>query len=112
MCVEQWIDLATGSIQYAAIGNTLLRIHGARCRRLSAAPGTVGEKIKGVRVQAAQLHPRDVLIIHTDGISDRTEFDDDPRLLSQGVSTVAERLVAEYGKGHDDATVVVCRLTK
>lgn len=105
-----WIDLSTGAVRYAAIGNTVFRIKGATSHRLAATPGTVGAQVKSPRVETAQLNPEDVLIIHTDGISDRTDFDDYPQIRYQGVEAVADRLVSQYGKRHDDATVVVCKL--
>lgn len=104
-----WIDLSTGAVRYAAIGNTVFRLHGATSHRLTATPGTVGEQIRTPRVDTAQLNPDDVLILHTDGISERTDFEDYPQLRYQGVETVADRLVSQYGKRHDDATVAVCR---
>jgi anti-sigma regulatory factor (Ser/Thr protein kinase)/serine/threonine protein phosphatase PrpC len=104
-----WIDLASGTVRYSAIGNTVLRIHGATSHRLGATPGTVGAQVKTPRLETAQLNPGDVLIMHTDGVSDRTDFEDYPQLRYQGVETVADRLVSQYGKRHDDATVVVCK---
>jgi anti-sigma regulatory factor (Ser/Thr protein kinase) len=105
-----WIDLASGAVRYAAVGNTVFRIHGATSHRLAATPGTVGGQVKSPRVETAQLNPGDVLILHTDGISDRTDFEDYPQLRYQGAETVADRILSQYGKRHDDATVVVCRL--
>jgi anti-sigma regulatory factor (Ser/Thr protein kinase) len=105
-----WIDLSSGTVRHAAIGNTVFRIQGATSQRMGSMPGTVGVQVKTPRVETAQLNPDDVLIIHTDGISDRTDFEDYPQLRYQGVETVADRLVSQYGKRHDDATVVVCKL--
>jgi anti-sigma regulatory factor (Ser/Thr protein kinase) len=105
-----WIDLSTGALRYAAIGNTVFRLQGEASHRLMAMPGTVGGQIRNPRVDTAQLNGDDVLILHTDGISERTNFEDYPQLRYQGVETVADRIVSQYGKSHDDATVVVCKL--
>lgn len=104
-----WIELSSGTTRYAAVGNTVLRLEGERALRLTATAGTVGSQVKNVRVDSARLTEGDVLIIHTDGISDRTTFDDYPQLRYQSAETVAEKIVGRYGKRHDDATVVVCR---
>ena len=51
----------------------------------------------------------EVLVIHTDGISDRTRLEDYPQMRYQSASTVAETIVSRYGKRHDDATALVAR---
>jgi hypothetical protein len=50
-----------------------------------------------------------VLILYTDGISDRASFDDYPQIRYQTTSTIAETIVTRYGKSHDDATCIVGR---
>lgn len=103
------VDLASGAVRYAAVGNTVLRIEGERSHRMAAAAGTVGARLKPPRVQSAALGKGEVLLIHTDGISERLSPQDYPQLRYQSPETVAETIVARYGKRHDDATVVVAR---
>lgn len=107
-----WIDLSTGRVRYAAVGNTVLRFEGRRAARLSAAAGTVGFNFKIPRIESAQLEQGDVLLMYTDGVSDRATFDDYPQLKYQSASTIVETLITRYGKRHDDATCIACRYKK
>lgn len=103
------IDIRSGMIRYCAIGNTVLRIEGDRAVRIGAAPGTVGGRVGRVRVESAQLSEGEVLLMHTDGVSDRTGFDGYPQLRYHAPETVVETIIKRFGKSHDDATCVACR---
>jgi anti-sigma regulatory factor (Ser/Thr protein kinase) len=104
-----WIDLGSGAFRYAAVGNTVLRLEGDTSRRIAATAGTVGTRLKKVRVETATLQEGEVLLIHSDGISERTSFKDYPQLRFHGAAVIADRVVSRYGKRHDDAAVVACR---
>jgi anti-sigma regulatory factor (Ser/Thr protein kinase) len=106
------IDLESAAIRYLAVGNTVLRIEGERSRRIGAVAGTVGTQLAKIRVESAHLAAGEVLVIHTDGISDRAGLEDYPQMRYQPVSTVAETLVTRFGKHHDDATALVARFTR
>ena len=104
------IDLESAAIRYLAVGNTVLRIEGERSRRIGAVAGTVGTQLAKIRVESAHLAAGEVLVIHTDGISDRAGLEDYPQMRYQPVST--ETLVTRFGKHHDDATALVARFTR
>jgi anti-sigma regulatory factor (Ser/Thr protein kinase) len=106
------IDLESAAVRYLAVGNTVLRIEGERSRRIGAMAGTVGTRLAKTRVESAHLAPGEVLVIHTDGISDRAGLEDYPQMRYQPVSAVAETIVSRYGKHHDDATVLVARINE
>lgn len=106
------IDLDSAAVRYLAVGNTVLRIEGERSQRIGAVAGTVGAQLSKTRVESAHLHRGDVLVIHTDGVSDRASLDDYPQMRYQPVSTIAETLVTRYGKHHDDATALVARFPR
>jgi anti-sigma regulatory factor (Ser/Thr protein kinase) len=104
-----WIDLGSGAFRYAAVGNTVLRLEGDTSRRIAATAGTVGTRLQRVRVETATLQEGEVLLIHSDGISERATFKDYPQLRFHGAAVIADRVVSRYGKRHDDAAVVACR---
>ncbi len=107
-----WIELSTGRVLYAAVGNTVLRIEGERTARLPGTAGTVGFNFKAPRIESAQLEEGDVLLMYTDGVSDRPSLADYPQLKYQSAPTIVETLVSRYGKRHDDATCIACRYKK
>jgi anti-sigma regulatory factor (Ser/Thr protein kinase) len=106
------VDLSTGDVRYLAVGNTVLRIEGDRPHRIGAVAGTVGAGLKGTRLETAHLGPGDVLLVYTDGISDRVGLEEYPQMRYQAVGTVADTLVTRFGKRHDDATVLVARFAR
>lgn len=99
-----------GSLEQAGIGNTQVRIHRVRGKhqRLSGNHGIVGGGYRQLHLHSDRLQPGDLLILHTDGISDKFDLSAYGSLLLNP-SLLAYRLLADWGKALDDAAVMVCR---
>ncbi len=107
------IDLRQAALSWLGIGN----VSGVVCRgtanvlaaraELLARPGVVGYGVlPALRASVIPLRARDMLIFATDGIS--RHFSDD---LASGASaqSLADAILAHYGRRNDDALVVVVR---
>jgi anti-sigma regulatory factor (Ser/Thr protein kinase) len=103
------IDLCRSLLTCAGIGNITTKIAGRQLvlHPLSA-PGIVGHRIKPAKEEVLPFLPGDLLFLHSDGISSRF----DPKVLGTGISSarrLAERILHEHGKYHDDQTIIVAR---
>jgi negative regulator of sigma-B (phosphoserine phosphatase) len=107
-----WFDLQQHTLTWTGVGN----VEG-RLMRATAAPGVapesalirggvVGYSLPSVRPTTTELHSGDTLVMATDGISSAFAGS-----LVAGVAAqeLAEKLLAEHGRGTDDALVVVVR---
>jgi len=103
------IDVVTGSIEYAGIGNTTMRRFGKAESRLVSQDGVLGQNMRTPRPQTLQLESGDLIILYTDGVSDRFTLADYPAALSHTPKEVASNIVHRFGKDHDDATCVAVR---
>ena len=101
------ISLTGRRASFAGIGNIELHALSRSPIRPVCIPGIVGRRLRKVRSFHYQLHPRDLLVLFSDGISSHLEWDGFRSLPAQGI---AEAIVADFGKDHDDATCVVVRL--
>lgn len=104
-----YLNAATGSFTYVGIGNTRLRKFGAASVTLASQPGTFGQQIRTPREQKMQLAPGDLLVLTSDGVSERMARETDSTLLAADVQSVAANLLQRYGKDHDDASCIVLR---
>jgi anti-sigma regulatory factor (Ser/Thr protein kinase) len=102
------IDPSRSLLTCAGIGNIAIRIVGSRKDHYLSAPGILGHKRKIAREEQFSFTPRDLLFMHSDGICG--EFTQGlvlkPTLSAQ---QWAERIVQEYGKYHDDQSIIVAR---
>ncbi len=103
------LEIATGRLSYAGVGNTVLRRFGPRSARLHSIDGTVGLRIRTPRVCNIELTGSDVVLLHTDGVKNRFELEDYPQMLYQNTRTVASSIVNRFGRKFDDATCIVLR---
>jgi negative regulator of sigma-B (phosphoserine phosphatase) len=107
-----WFDLESSMLTWTGVGN----VEG-RLMRATAAPGmapesalikggVVGYSLPTVRPTTTRLQSGDTLVMATDGIASAFASS-----LVAGVHAqeLAERILAEHGRGTDDALVVVVR---
>jgi negative regulator of sigma-B (phosphoserine phosphatase) len=100
---------ATGRVDYAGIGNTVLRRFGGEETRLVSQDGVLGQNMRTPLHQALQLLPGDVIVLYTDGVSDRFTSNDYPGVLRHSAKEVASNIVQRFGKDHDDAACIAVR---
>jgi serine/threonine protein phosphatase PrpC len=62
--------------------------------------------------QALQLEPGDLVVLYTDGVSDRFTAEDYPSVLHHSAEEVARNIVQRFGKGHDDAACIAVRFNE
>jgi negative regulator of sigma-B (phosphoserine phosphatase) len=108
-----WFDLEACTLTWTGVGNVEGRLLRADAQP-GVAPesalikgGVVGYSLPHVRATHTRLEGGDTLVLATDGVSSafgRTLRGDVP------AQSLAERILAEHGRGTDDALVVVVRL--
>jgi serine phosphatase RsbU (regulator of sigma subunit) len=103
------IDTARGRIDYVGIGNTAMRLFGKAETRLVSQDGVLGQNMRTPRPQTLQLEPGDLIVLYTDGVSDRFTSDDYPGVLRHAAKEVASNIVQRFGKDYDDAACIAVR---
>lgn len=104
------IDFSTGRLSYAGIGNIEGRIISAtRSERLLSARGIVGAMLPTIRPVEFALPEEWTLVIHSDGVSERLDPDQIERFGTLDVQSIADVILARWGRATDDASVVVVR---
>ena len=103
------IDAAAGRVDYVGTGNTSIRRFGRTETRLVSQDGVLGQNMRTPRPQTIQLEPGDLVVLYTDGVSDRFTPEDYPGLLLHAPKDVANNIVQRFGKDHDDAACIAVR---
>jgi anti-sigma regulatory factor (Ser/Thr protein kinase) len=95
-------------VRYTGVGNISAVLTGAeRSRGLASQNGTVGLQLRKVLSFDYEWPPRGLLVMHSDGISNRWQLDTYPGLAQRHPAIVAGVLWRDFGRGRDDATIVV-----
>ncbi|MFE6971543.1 SpoIIE family protein phosphatase [Isoptericola sp. NPDC057653] len=97
-----------GTLRYAGLGNIVGSVQGAgRPRSLLSQPGIAGTHTRTVRETTLPLDAGDLLLMHSDGLTDRTGIGGYPRVADAGPLVVAGLLMRDFAVRRDDACVVV-----
>lgn len=99
------------AVRFAGLGNvagTIATPDGER-RGMVSMPGIVGHQSRGVREFGYELTPQAVVVLHSDGVSDRWTLRDYPGLSRQDPLLIAATLLRDAGVRRDDACVAVVR---
>jgi serine phosphatase RsbU (regulator of sigma subunit) len=106
------LDLVRGRLAYCAIGNIAGRIvSGAGSRGLVTHPGIVGHNARAAREAVYEVAPGDWVVLHSDGLTDKWSITDYPGILARSPVILAATLLREAGVRHDDASVLVTKVT-
>jgi len=106
------IDRDAGMVRFAGIGNISATIvDGHRRRGMASVPGIVGQLVgdtrRSVREYDYPLPAGALVVLHSDGLTDRWDLNDYPGLAARAAVTVAATLLRDAGRRRDDASVLV-----
>jgi negative regulator of sigma-B (phosphoserine phosphatase) len=103
------IDRATHKMDYVGIGNTAIRRFGTSETRLVSKEGVVGQNMRSPLLQTVALHPGDLVLLYTDGVSDHFGAADYPGVRSHAPEEIVQTVLDRYGKDHDDSACIAIR---
>lgn len=104
------LGLGTDEVRYVGVGNIAASIAGdGPSRHLVSHNGTAGREMRKIQEFRYPWQPEAVLVMASDGVSTRWDFDAYPGLASRHPAVVAGVLYRDFGRRRDDATVVVGR---
>jgi hypothetical protein len=104
------VDFENQRVDYCGLGNiagTILHPQGVQ--RMVSHNGTAGHSAAKIASFRYRWQQGSVLVLHSDGISTHWSLDRYPGLLRNHPSVIAGVLYRDFGRGRDDATVVVLK---
>lgn len=105
-------DPAGGTVRFAGVGNVAAWVvtHDGR-KGMPSQPGIVGSQLpKTVREQSFPLPPGALVVLHSDGLTDRWDAARYPGVHGRAPAVLAGLLLRDAGVRHDDAAVLVARV--
>ena len=103
------LGLAAGRLEYAGVGNVRFQAHSRRVIQPITRYGYLGVRLPTLHGLRFDYDPGDTFLLHTDGISSRFHLSNHLRDLRSGAQRLADIVLAEYRKDHDDATLVAVK---
>jgi anti-sigma regulatory factor (Ser/Thr protein kinase) len=104
-------DPATGIVRYAGIGNISgSLVTDGRRQGMVSLPGIAGYRARPVQVFEYPVLAGTLMVMHSDGLTDRWSLDGRQRVMAAAPVLVAGTLLRDAGVRRDDASVVVARL--
>ncbi|MFC4584651.1 ATP-binding SpoIIE family protein phosphatase [Sphaerisporangium corydalis] len=104
------IDRSTGSVRYTGIGNISGWIcHSEGRQGLVSVPGIAGHKARTFREFQYELPPHGVVVMHSDGLTERWDLTSYPGLLTHTAPVIAGTLLRDAAIRRDDACVLAIR---
>ena len=104
------LDYPAGQLRYAGVGNIAGSVvTGDRRSALLCHPGIVGHQVRTIRETSYPLAPEGIVVLHSDGLTERWSLADYPGLAGHGPLVIAATLLRDAGLHRDDASVLVAK---
>jgi len=103
------LDLETGSMIYAGMGNVTTKILGVQYFSFVNRDGVIGYMMPRPMEAAAELRPGEVLVMLSDGVSSNFPPADLDYALRDSADFITSEIMSRYGKKDDDASCLVAR---
>ncbi|MDR5657845.1 SpoIIE family protein phosphatase [Halodesulfurarchaeum sp. HSR-GB] len=104
-------DWTAETITFANVGNIKVRVAGPEWTRFIVRRGVIGGNNPGASVVTRDWDPSHTLVMFSDGVATGWEWQDIQQGGQETASTIANRLLEQYGKSDDDATALVVTQT-
>lgn len=106
------LDVGTGELKLAGIGNITVRIIGPQSTRFIMEDGIVGYIMSTPRKKTARLYPGDVLLFYSDGIKEFFDPAEIPGLLTYSTEEITDLIIQHFGKNNDDTSCIALKFRK
>lgn len=103
------LDHDEGVFSYIHVGDVHGKVEGGRRRTLTGQLGRVGMTLPVLQMLSETLLDGDLLMLCTDGISERFDIGAITNALTQTPESLSRSIVDRFGKAHDDASCLVVR---
>ena len=104
-----WIGSSTLEGHVAGVGNVRCRLFGKTTKTIRFDDGLLGFRVRSPMHVSLALMPADVLLLFSDGVSERFDLTEYPTLALDPAAAIAFNIVQRFRKGHDDASCAVLR---
>ncbi len=104
------IDLDKNRLVFAGIGNIGGYVFtGTRSRGMVSLNGIVGHQLRKVTEFSYDCDPGDLILMHSDGLTNHWKFEDYPGLAHRPAGVVAATFYRDFSRHKDDATILTLR---
>jgi len=103
------VDTDDEEVRFCGVGNVSAVVCGPSRRAMVSLPGIAGQQKRDLREFVYPLPPGSLIVLHSDGLTERWSLDDYPGLSGRAPIVIAATLLRDAGKRRDDAAVLVAR---
>lgn len=104
-------DWNAREINLGSVGNIAVKVCGSPRRHLVPQRGVIGGRAPSPAIDRWDLHPKMVMVVHTDGIASNWQCEDFDWDVDTEKGSAADRLLRQCSNPDDDATALVIRGT-
>lgn len=106
------LDRGSGVVRYAGLGNVAgWIVHPDGRQGMISMPGIAGHQIRTLRAYEYAAPPHSMIIMHSDGLTDRWDIAAFPGLTARSPAVVAATLLRDAGTRRDDASILTVKVT-
>jgi len=103
------INHKESSLTFAGLGNISCKVIGSTNNAMVSADGLLGVRFRSVKNSRVILKNKDMILMHSDGVSSTSEMTDLLKKNNYSSRLLAKKIVITFGSDFDDASCIIAK---
>ena len=103
------VDHKTSRLLFGGLGNISCKIISDKNSVMVSADGLLGVRLRAIKNSMVKLKHKDLIVMHSDGVSSTSEMSDFLTVNSFSSRLLAKKTVLKFGSDFDDASCIISK---
>jgi hypothetical protein len=103
------IDHKASTLSFGGLGNISCKVISIKKNVMVSADGLLGVRFRSIKNSKVTLKNKDLIVMHSDGVSSTSEMSDLLEVNSLSSRLLAKKIVLAFGSDFDDASCIIAK---
>lgn len=103
------INHKASTLSFGGLGNISCKVISIKNSVMVSADGLLGVRLRSIKNSKVTLKNKDLIVMHSDGVSSTSEMSDFLKMNSFSSRLLAKKMILTFGSDFDDASCIIAK---